>query len=82
MARIPYITDASAGDSELVAAIRTRRGVTLNALDGIFTAKVSLLTEQAEVLFDPHLMSPEQIVSEVPFYSPAANTLVMIFTRF
>lgn len=35
MARIPYITDESAGDSELVAAIRTRRGGTLNALDGL-----------------------------------------------
>lgn len=33
MARIPYITDAAAGESELIAAIKVRRGGSLNALD-------------------------------------------------
>lgn len=35
MARIPYITDAQAGDAELVNAIRARRGGKLGALDGL-----------------------------------------------
>lgn len=33
MARIPYITDTQAGESELVGAIKARRGGNLNALD-------------------------------------------------
>ena len=33
MARIPYITDAQAGESELVQAIKSRRGGSLAALD-------------------------------------------------
>lgn len=33
MARIPYITDEDAGDSELVTSIKARRGGSLNALD-------------------------------------------------
>lgn len=33
MPRIPYVTDAEAGDTPLVAAIRTRRGGTLLNLD-------------------------------------------------
>lgn len=33
MARIPYITDESAGDSDLVTSIKARRGGSLNALD-------------------------------------------------
>ncbi|MGB7184311.1 MAG: carboxymuconolactone decarboxylase family protein [Burkholderiaceae bacterium] len=33
MARIPYITDSQAGESELIAAIKARRGGNLGALD-------------------------------------------------
>lgn len=33
MARIPYVTDAQAGESELVSAIKARRGGKLGALD-------------------------------------------------
>ena len=33
MARIPYITDDQAGESDLISAIKTRRGGSLNALD-------------------------------------------------
>eukprot|EP00808_Paulinella_micropora_P011436 g7840.t1 len=37
----------------------------LSSIDGVISAKISLITESAEVLFDPSVLSAEQIVEEV-----------------
>lgn len=37
----------------------------LNSTDGVFSCKVSLLTESAEVLYDSTVISEEQVVEEI-----------------
>ncbi len=50
MARIPYITDAQAGESDLVAAIKARRGGQLGALDRLLLHSLPVATGWAPLM--------------------------------